>query len=115
MKRKLVIAVLLFASCNYQSKSNQADAAFTSLSNRSLVTLEQEIDNCHASITKYEVLIDKTLAGDVEAMKKLTATKESIVIELDGLKKKYANLNATQTEKLAVVEKRFRVVDGRIK
>jgi hypothetical protein len=115
MKRKLIVAALLFASCNYPSTNNQTDAAFATVSGRSLVTIEQEIDGCHASITNYEVLIDQTLGGDFEAMKKLPATKDSIAKKLDELKELASKLTEAQAKKLAVVEKRFRVVDGRIK
>ena len=115
MKIKLlVVAATLFASCTDQSKTKQFDALPYEDQTPSLI-IEHELETCNERITKYQMLIDKTLSGDVESMKKLSVTKAMIEKELNELKKLSALFDAKQTEKFSKTHEKFLVVDCRVK
>lgn len=115
MKRKLVVvASILFASCSNQVTPKQIDVAPEESKTSSLI-IEHELQVCNEAIAKYQALIDKTLAGDVEAMKKLPLTKAQIEKELSELKKLSALFDAKQEDKFSATQEKFLVVDSRIK
>jgi hypothetical protein len=115
MKRNLFFAALVFfTSCNEQSQKQQIDLPSEKDNAPSLI-IERELDACDKIIAKYQTLIDKTLAGDFESMKKLPVIKVQVEKELQELNKLSAYFDAKQLEKFSASREKFLKVDSRIK
>ncbi|MDI3321401.1 hypothetical protein [Pinibacter soli] len=112
----LSLLTILLSSCDEPVKTKlptilHADSGTDMLST---TVIEEELEDCTKSIAKYEELIDKTLGGDAEAMKKLSRTKEKIEGQLEELEEWSANFAGKQAQQFAALQKKFQSVSSRI-
>lgn len=118
MKRTMLVicvGAVMLSSCDDREKSKSPEKFSVVGSVLSLQTIDEQIEGCSAFISTYDNLIDQTLGGDYEAMKKLDVTKGLVVAKLEDLKKLANHFNAKQLETFAAVQKKFAVVDSRLK
>jgi hypothetical protein len=109
------IAMLLL-SCGQQSTGSWSNKKKKTTDLAIVVpTFDEELNTCDKLIAQYDELIDKTIAGDAEALHKLAIAQGKIEKQMEILQLHFLDFTDAQAKRFDDIQKRFAKVAGRIK